>query len=91
VFNLSQFNLPISDRAITDARSTFDTDTRIAKYADFQNIFSNELPALILDQNVFVYEMRQRVQGITIQALANPEDRFLDITHWYLSTTRALK
>ncbi len=90
-FNLSQFNNTQADRLITDARNTFDKNLRSAKYASFENIFSAELPALILDQSVFVYEMRQHVQGMSLKSLANPEDRFHDISGWYLQTKRVIK
>ncbi len=90
-FNLAQFNNTQADRLITDARSTFDKNARAAKYASFENIFSAELPTLILNQSIFVYEMRQKVQGINFQHLANPEDRFYGIDNWYVQTKRVLR
>jgi peptide/nickel transport system substrate-binding protein len=90
-FNLAQYNNVTIDRLITDARNTFDPNIRASKYALFQNIFSQDLPALILDQSVFVYESHQPIEGMKIKYLANPEDRFYDINNWYLMTRRTFK
>jgi peptide/nickel transport system substrate-binding protein len=90
-FNLSQYNNAAVDRLISDARTTFDINKRAQKYTEFQNIFAQDLPALILDQSVFVYEMRAGVKGSTIKYLAAPEDRFYDLPNWYMQTKRVLK
>ncbi|TSC66402.1 MAG: Uncharacterized protein G01um101477_104 [Candidatus Doudnabacteria bacterium Gr01-1014_77] len=89
--NLSQYKNLTIDKIITDARTTFNGSARDTLYKQFQDIFSYDLPAIILDQSVFVYEMRPDVKGINIKVLANPEDRFYDVNHWYLETGRDLK
>lgn len=89
--NLSQYKNLTIDKIIADARTTFNGSTRSGFYKQFQDIFSYDLPAIILDQSVFVYEMRPDVSGINIKVLANPEDRFYDVNHWYLNTGRDWK
>lgn len=90
-FNLAQYNNTTIDKLITEARSTFDPNTRAEKYKQFQNIFVQDIPALILDQSVFVYEVRPALQGMALQYISNPEDRFYDINHWSIATKRSLK
>lgn len=90
-FNIAQYKNTTIDKLITQARSTFDKTQRSSDYNQFQNIFIQDLPAIILDQSVFVYETRPNVQGLSLKYLANPEDRFYDISHWYVSTKRSWK
>ncbi|GAC1413454.1 MAG: peptide ABC transporter substrate-binding protein [Candidatus Doudnabacteria bacterium] len=90
-FNLSQYRNTTIDKLITEARNTFDADVRASKYKDFQNIFLQDLPAIILDQSVFVYEVRPTVQGMSLRYISTPEDRFYDINHWSVETKRSFK
>ncbi len=90
-FNLAQYTNSTIDNLITDARTTFNLSKRAADYKQFQNIFSADMPAIILDQSVFTYQSRQNILGINTQALASPEDRFYDVNHWYIQTKRIWK
>lgn len=89
--NISQYKNTTIDRLIVDARNTFDNNARIDKYRQFQEIFSLDIPAIILDQSDFVYEVNPQIKGIKIKALANPEDRFYDAVNWYIQTSRSWK
>lgn len=90
-FNLAQYHNAAIDKLITDARTNFNADIRAADYQQFQNIFSVDLPAIIVDQTVFVYETRIDIKGMQIKNLASPENRFYDINHWHLQTRRVWK
>ena len=90
-FNLAQYKNITADRLISDARNTFNTETRIDKYKQFQTLMSVDLPALFLTQSEFIYELNPQVKGTDIAQLANPEDRFYDISHWYIQTKRVWK
>lgn len=89
--NLAQYKNTTVDRLIVDARNTFDTNARAEKYTQFQQIFSLDIPAIILDQSMFVYEMNPQVKGVKIKVLSNPEDRFYDAVNWYIQTSRSWK
>ena len=89
--NLSAYKNTKADRLISDARNTFDQNARIQKYSQFQNILLNDAPAIFLDQSNFIYEVAANVHGIALKQLANPEDRFYDIGHWYVATKRIIK
>lgn len=90
-FNLSQYTNSTIDNLITDARTTFDQNQRASDYKQFQEVFSIDMPAIILDQTEFAYQSRQNIQGIDTKALASPEDRFYDVNHWYIQTKRVFK
>ncbi len=86
--NVAQYKSTAADRLISDARTTFDPAKRAHKYADLQTLMANDIPAIFLDQSVFVYELNPSLRGMQIQNLAEQEDRFYDIGHWYLATRR---
>ena len=90
-FNLAQYKNTAADSVISDAHNTFDPAVRTKDYQDFQTIFAADEPAVFIDQSVFVYELTPEIKGVQLQALANPEDRFYDIVHWYISTKRVFK
>ena len=89
--NVAQYTNVQADKLINDARHTFDPVVRAQKYSQFQTILLTDAPAVFLTQSNFVYELSPRLKGMTITQLANPEDRFYDIEHWYVNTKRVLK
>lgn len=89
--NIAQYKNAAADKLISDAHNTFDSKERTADYQQFQTIVANDVPAIFLDQSMFVYEMTPEVKGIQLGTLANPENRFYDIVHWYIQTKRVFK
>jgi len=71
---------------IEQARSFTDPGPRTDAYLEFQRIFADQLPALILYYPVFTYGVHQDVQGVQLSPLVSPSDRFRNIEEWYLAT-----
>ncbi len=90
-YNLSQYRDSAADKLINEARNTFDPSLRAQNYRQFQALIENTVPAIFLDQSEFVYELSPDIKGTQFTELANPEDRFYDITHWYINTGRIWK
>lgn len=90
-YNISQYKDSNADRLISDARNTFDSAARADKYKQFQLLLANNVPAIFLDQSEFIYELARNVKGMQLTELANPQDRFYDIPHWYINTKRIWK
>jgi peptide/nickel transport system substrate-binding protein len=89
--NLSQYKNTEADRLIVEARNTLDPVARTEKYKQFQTVLATDIPALFLNESEFIYELNPDIKGTTIETLANPEDRFYDITKWYIETKRVWK
>lgn len=89
--NIAQYKNTLADKLISDAHNTFDPAARTADYLQFQNVVAADIPAIFLDQSMFVYEMTPEIKGLELQTLANPENRFYDIVHWYIQTKRVFK
>jgi peptide/nickel transport system substrate-binding protein len=90
-FNLAQYKNALADKLISQARNTLDTSARDNDYKQFQSVLATDAPAIFLDQSFFVYEITPDVKGLQIKTLANPEDRFYDVVHWYIQTKRIWK
>lgn len=87
--NLSAYKNIAADKLITAARSTFDLPTRIKDYQQFQQVLLTDAPAVFLLRPNYVYAQPSNLQGMQVNQLANPQDRFYDIVHWYVKTKRA--
>lgn len=77
-----------ADGLMEEARRTTDQNQRRALYADFQTIFSEELPALPLYYPVYTYGVSTRVNNVQIGSLNNPSERFRTFADWYIDTRR---
>ena len=89
--NLSSYRNTQVDSLISQARNTFNPAVRAADYQQFQEILAADLPAIILDQTLYVYQTSPNIKGIQLEVLANPEDRFYDVNQWYTETKRVWK
>ncbi|MCD6290959.1 MAG: hypothetical protein J7M34_10695 [Anaerolineae bacterium] len=79
---------PRADKIMEEARFTHDQKQRKALYREFQEIFTEELPGLLLHHPVYTYGISSKVHGVTIGPLNQPSDRFRTIAQWYIATRR---
>jgi peptide/nickel transport system substrate-binding protein len=84
--NLAGFSNAESDRLLTTARQTTDVAVRTQNYIQFQNIILNELPAVFLNNVVYAYNVPDDLQGLNLDTIIHPSERFLNINKWYLNT-----
>lgn len=89
--NVTQFASSEADKLITDARNTLDFSVRQTKYADFEQIIAREVPAVFIVQTVYVYAMRDEIQGMHTTALYDPAYRFTQSYSWYSAEKRIWK
>jgi peptide/nickel transport system substrate-binding protein len=76
--------------ALEQARSVTDRDQRKAYYVQFQRIFAEETPALIIAYPTYTYAVDQSVRNVQIGPMVNPSDRFRNIADWYINTRRVI-
>jgi peptide/nickel transport system substrate-binding protein len=77
-----------ADEDMQQARAITDQAARLKYYVDFQRIFAQEVPALLLYHPVYTYGVRDKVKNVQIGPLNIPADRFRDFAHWYSVTKR---
>ncbi len=90
--NYAQWRDPEADALMVRARKAHPDDLggRAALYFEFQRLFAQEEPALILYHPVYTYAVVDpTVGGIQLpQLLARPSDRFLSLSDWFVRTER---
>ena len=82
--NYSQWDNRMASEYIEQARVKSELDDRIRLYRNFQVIFSEELPALLLFYPVYTYTVDYQVQGVQMGPLFDCSDRFATISDWFL-------
>lgn len=89
--NLSNFSNKTVDQDLEDARKTSDIKIKELKYQDFQNIISEEVPAIFLYSPFYNYLMDNKIKGFNLKNISLPPERFNTIEGWYIKTRRGLK
>jgi peptide/nickel transport system substrate-binding protein len=77
-----------ADELLIRARSEVDTEQRKSLYTDFQRIFMEEAPAILLYYPAYTYGVSERVKNVQIGTLNSPSDRFATFPDWYILARR---
>ena len=86
--NYSGWNNPEADAVMEKARATISEDERKSLYHQFQDIFADDLPAIVLYYPVYTYGVSDRVHNVQIGSLTQPAERFWTFKDWYMLTRR---
>lgn len=79
---------PEADELIEKARAITDEAERRNLYIQFQDIFAEEAPAILLYYPVYTYGVSTRVHNVQIGSLNQPPERFETFADWYILTRR---
>lgn len=79
-----------ADEILETARRIDDQARRTELYRQFQAMFMDEMPALILYYPVYTYAIDSRIHGVQLGPLIDPSERFNSIAQWYLKTKRVI-
>jgi peptide/nickel transport system substrate-binding protein len=74
------------DKDLEDGRAAIDQPVRLAAYTDFQSLVADQAPAIFLYSANYDYAVSQRVRGVRLDRVIEPEDRFQHVTDWYVNT-----
>ncbi len=89
--NLTGFNSTQADTLLAEARTTTNKAVRDEKYKQFQALVVQDVPAIFLNQSIYIYALDARIQGFTLESLTDPSNRFHDVTNWYIDEKRVWK
>jgi peptide/nickel transport system substrate-binding protein len=84
--NFSGWANPAADKALLDAHTSTDPATRKRAYADFQRVFAQDVPAIVLSGPLYTYATRSPASGVTLpdSDMLSAADRFDTIKDWTL-------
>ena len=81
--NFVSFESVLGDKALEEGRKITDVDERIKHYQNFQRVFADEVPAVLIYHPILTYSVRSPIAGVSLQSLFKPEERFETFDSWY--------
>ncbi len=87
-FNFSGLNNARVDQLLEEGRRSVDKNQRIALYSEFQQIWADEAPAVILYYPEFSWAVSKNIKGIKLSGLIDGSSRFRYVADWYVKTKR---
>jgi peptide/nickel transport system substrate-binding protein len=78
------------DQLLEQARQNTDQSERARLYREFQDLFADEVPSLLLYYPVYNYAVDEMVNGVQLSPLMDPSDRFRTISQWYIKIRRIM-
>jgi len=88
--NYAGFRNREADELMEEGRRILDFQTRTSLYRQFQDIFAEEVPSLLLYYRVYNYAVDRSVHAVQIGPLRVPSDRFRSLSQWYINTRRVI-
>ena len=89
--NVSGWDSINASHMLEQGRLTVDRNERIKFYYTFQQIFADEMPALILYHPTYSYVVRDNIKGVQLGAMVFPSGRFKTIADWYTLTEQVIE
>ena len=84
--NLAQYVNRSVDDLLEKARET-DSETEAADlFGQFQDKVLEDRPAVFLHTPIYRYATTDRINGIGVERIFHPSDRFANVTEWYIKT-----
>jgi peptide/nickel transport system substrate-binding protein len=87
-FNLAGYTDPHLDQILSEARQTNDLEQRKALYTEFQQMFAEEVPSILLFYPVYNYFVDKDVKGVSLGILFEPASRFANVHQWHVKAKR---
>jgi peptide/nickel transport system substrate-binding protein len=84
--NLGSWSDDRVDRLLIEARGNLSQARRKELYAQFQELFAQEVPAVPVYASSAVYVQSASIQGSRNRLVTNPGDRFWQVHEWHLKT-----
>ncbi|HEY0492704.1 MAG TPA: peptide ABC transporter substrate-binding protein, partial [Candidatus Dormibacteraeota bacterium] len=69
-------------------RSTLNLATRAKAYADFQELFAQENPAIYLYSPRYALAINHRIHGVRLDSAIEPMERYAYVNNWYVEVGR---
>ncbi len=80
-----------TDRILESARQINDTLVRQNKYKEFEDEILDDIPAIFLYSQTFLYLQPRDLKGAHLKKISLPADRFNEINLWHRETKRVFR
>ena len=90
--NLSLWQNEKADKLLEEIRLSYDfNDDLINKLKDFEKIFFEENPVILLYSPNYIYYISPKIKGLEGQKIITPSERFYNIENLYIKTKKIWK
>lgn len=89
--NVSMYTNSKVDKLLEDIRTTGPDSSLAEKYGEFDRLIRADIPAVFLYSPNFIYIVPKSINGVTLEQVATPPDRWNSIADWYIDTERVWK
>lgn len=89
--NLSLYDNLEVDKLLEEARQETDQEIRAEKYYKFQELVTEDIPVIFLYSPNYLYLHNNSVQGVELNNIVIPSNRFNGIEEWFVKTKRVWK
>jgi len=79
------------DKILESARATLDKNERTVKYQEFVKELTKDMPAVFVYSPYFLYIVPEKIQGLKLDSVTIPSERFLNISSWYIESDKVWK
>ena len=89
--NLALYSNRKADEALESARASADEEKRVAAYQTFQDLILEDVPAVFLVQPTYAYAPSAKIEGVELNRIIDPSDRFNRIEYWFIKTKKVFR
>ncbi len=86
--NIAQYANSKTDKLLEDIRATSNEDLRVTKYAQFDQLIRDDIPATFLYMPNFIYVVPKAINNIEFGTMNIPADRWSSVANWYEKTEK---
>ncbi len=79
------------DKILESARAILDKTERASKYSEFAKELTKDVPAVFVYSPYFLYVVPEKIQGLRLESVTIPSERFLHINSWYIERDKVWK
>lgn len=81
--NIANFEYTVADELIAKGRTTSDIQVRKDAYQQFQDVWADQAPSVILNYPKYLYAHADSLKGVTLGVLFTAAQRFYDVQKWH--------
>ncbi len=89
--NLALYSNKDADKEMEEIREETSPEEQMERYEKFQELLTDDIPALFVYSPNHIYATNKKIQGIGVQSAVAAQERFSDVTTWYVKTKRIRK
>ncbi|HAS80943.1 MAG: hypothetical protein UR25_C0001G0043 [Candidatus Nomurabacteria bacterium GW2011_GWE1_32_28] len=89
--NVAMYTNARVDKILEDAFITINEQSRVKKYAQFEDEIKKDIPAVFIYSPNFIYIVSKDLEGFSKNHIITPSDRFLNSYLWYTKTDNVWK